>query len=193
MDGESQSNNAEPVTRLKNANPGWQTWTKLLAPADELDFEFIKNEFLGDYLQSDNRLCFANPNETQWPTWIPSYVTALYGLKADHHEMAGGFAESFYGSMTVKGNVFCEGPSDELLGYPEFDIPDGIYTFQSNSSGALFHLNEDLKVLAPNSEKECLVEMDSLEDFTKRNIEQALKNGNWFSEYEGKLEGTLLD
>jgi hypothetical protein len=47
-------------------------------------------------------------------------------------------------------------------------------------------------VLYPNSEDGCFVTLDTLEEFTKKNIRQALSGESWFKAY-ADLKGMLLD
>jgi hypothetical protein len=185
-------NKKDLLNRLHEANPGWDIWEQLLSLIDSLDFTHIHNEYLGDVLISEDRLCFGKPEHVNWPDWMPNYVKALYRMNADNYEMAGGYAGSFTGLLTEKGQVFCEGPGDELLGFPLFDVPPDVYQFQSNSSGALFHIHQNLNILAPNSEAECLDVVDSLEQFTQKNIQQVLVGQQWFTAYSN-LPGTFLD
>ena len=177
---------------LRENHPGWQEWDQLITLAESLDLEAAHDEFIGDYLASGTRLCFADAGTVQWPDWMPAYVRAIYGMKADEPMMAGGYAESFDGVPTKRGQVFAKGSDDAELGFPVFDVPDGVFGFQSNASGALFHVDTQLNVLAPNSDKECLGVIDSLEDFTKKNIRQALAGERWSNLYED-LPGMFLD
>jgi hypothetical protein len=71
-------------------------------------------------------------------------------------------------------------------------VPSDVYCFQSNSSGAQFFVNKNLVMLYPNSEGGCFETLDTLEEFTKKNIRQALAGELWFEAYTN-LKGTLLD
>lgn len=113
-------------------------------------------------------------------------------MKADIPLMSGGYAWSFDGTATVSGEVFLEGGAEQQLGFPSVDVPEGVYKFQTNSSGALFHIDQSLNILAPNSDKKCLEKIDSLEDFTKNNIRQVLLGQEWFKLYQD-LPGIFLD
>lgn len=181
------------VERLEGANPGWGEWGKLLALVKSLSFDKMVDEHLGTFYTSDHPLVFADPGDRPaWPSWIPAYVPALLGMKADDWEMAGGFADSFCNELAVQGAVFSPAGNDEELGYPLIDVPEEVYYFQSNNSGALFFINNNLEVLYPNSDDECFEKLDTLEEFTRKNIGQALKGETWFQAYPD-LKGTLLD
>lgn len=180
------------VDRLTAGNPGWREWDQLVALVKSLTFESVIDEHLGTFYTSDHPLVFSDPDkQAPWPAWLPKYVPALFGLKADDWEMAGGFADSFCNELAVKGAVFSPAGNDEELGYPLINVPKDVYTFQSNNSGALFFINKKLEVLYPNSEEECFEKLETLEEFTKTNIRQALKGATWFEAYE--VDGTLLD
>lgn len=181
------------IDRLRAANPGWREWGKLITLVKSLSFEEVIDEHLGTFYTSDRPLVFSDPaNQNPWPAWLPRYVPALFGLKADDWEMAGGYADSFCNELAVKGAVFSPAGNDEDLGYPLIDVPPDVYTFQSNSSGAQFFVNKKLVMLYPNSEGRCFETLDTLEEFTKKNIRQALAGETWFGAYTD-LKGTLLD
>jgi hypothetical protein len=183
------------VDRLTAANPGWREWGKLVTLVKSLSFEIVSNEYLGTFYVSDahRRLVFADPaRQSPWPTWLPSYVPALFGMKAGDWEMAGGYADSFYNKVAVKGSVFSPAGNDQELGFPIIDVPPDVYCFQSNSSGAQFFVNKNLIVLYPNSQDRCFEILDTLEKFTKKNIRQVLSGASWFKAY-ADLKGTLLD
>ena len=181
------------VDRLTAANPGWREWGKLITLVKTLSFEEVIDEHLGKFYTSDRPLVFSDPAARgPWPTWLPKYVPALFGMKADDWEMAGGYADSFSHELAVKGAVFSPAGNDEDLGYPLINVPPDVYYFQSNSSGAQFFVNKNLLMLYPSSEDRCFKTLDTLEEFTKKNIRQALAGGSWFEAYTG-LKGTLLD
>jgi hypothetical protein len=181
------------VERLTNATPGWTDWRKLIALVKSLDFEQETDEHLGGFFTSTHPLVFSDlVRQPVWPAWLPAYVPALYGMKADDWEMAGGYADSFSNQLAAKGTIFSPAGNDEELGYPLIDVPKDVYNFQSNSSGALFFINKRLDVLYPNSDDECFKKLDTLETFTRKNIRQVLDGKLWFGAYDG-LEGRLLD
>lgn len=113
-------------------------------------------------------------------------------MKADDWEMAGGYADSFRNQCAVRGAVFSPAGNDADLGYRVIDVPPALYNFQSNSSGAQFFVNKNLVMLYPNSEDACFKLLDTLEEFTKKNIRQALAGERWFEAYTD-LKGMLLD
>jgi len=178
--------------KLKDNHPGWTEWDALIALVHTLDLEIEHEEYLGEFLACGVRLCFKDGAEIDWPQWMPSYVQALYGMKADEPMMAGGYASNFRNSPTIRGEVFADGSDDEDMGFPVFDVPAGIYGFQSNSSGALFHIDEALNILAPDSERECMRVIDTLENFTRSCIRQTLADEEWFVLYKN-LPGTFMD
>src|SRR5688500_17504080 len=95
------------LKRLKDAHPGWDVWDKLIELVKSLKFERIEDEFLGNFFVSGNRLAFeADQDEVEFPKWMPPYVTALLGMKADYWEMAGGYAQAFDGRTASKGQIF---------------------------------------------------------------------------------------
>jgi hypothetical protein len=94
--------------------------------------------------------------------------------------------------LARKGAVFSPAGNDEELGFPLIDVPSDVYYFQSNDSGAQFFVTKNLVMLYPNSDDMCFETLDTLEEFTKKNIQQALAGGRWFKAYAG-LKGTLLD
>jgi hypothetical protein len=181
------------VDRLTAANPGWYEWGMLITLVKSLSFDKVSNEYLGTFYVSDQPLVFSDPaRRSPWPTWLPNYVPALFGMKADDWEMAGGYADSFCNILAMKGAVFSPAGNDKQLGFPIIDVPPDVYSFQSNSSGAMFFVNKNLVVLYPNSENKCFETLDTLEEFTKKNIRQALSGASWFEAY-ADLKGTLLD
>jgi len=181
------------VDRLEAANPGWDEWTELIDLVKSFEFELIKNEYMGNFYISGTRLTFAElRSDFTWPDWLPAYVPALYGMKADEWEMAGGYADSFYDETAEKGSVFSPAGNDEDLGFPLIEVPADLYSFQSNAHGATFFINKSLEICYPNSDDEQFETMDSLEEFTRKNIQQALDGDRWFSAYSD-LKGTLLD
>lgn len=181
------------IDRLTAANPGWREWGKLITLVKSLSFEEVIDEHLGTFYTSDRPLVFSDPTaRNPWPAWLPRYVPALFGLKSDDWEMAGGYADSFCNELAMKGAVFSPAGNDEDLGYPLIDVPPDLYPFQSNSSGAQFFINKKLLILYPNSEDKCFEPLDTLEEFTKKNIRQALAGETWFEAYTD-LKGTLLD
>lgn len=180
------------IQRLTIANPGWEEWDVLIDFIHELDFEYIHSEYLGPHYVSEDRLCFSEASEEQtWPAWLPAYVPALYGMKADEWEMAGGFANLFDNEPAQKGSAFAPDGLDAELGYPILDIPNDLYPFQSNEHGASFFISKSLDILYPSAEIEQFVKLDSLEDFTRKNIRQALMAETWFGAYRN-LDPDLL-
>src|SRR5439155_10284764 len=136
-------------------NPGWGEWGKLITLVKSLSFDLVEDEHLGSFYSSDHPLTLADPGDRPaWPAWLPTYVPALFGMKADDWEMAGGYADSFCNELAVKGAIFSPAGNDEELGFPLIDIPKDIFNFQSNSGGALFFVNRTLEVLYPNSDDE---------------------------------------
>jgi hypothetical protein len=181
------------IDRLTAANPGWDEWDELLVFVKSLTFECIASDYMGNFYAAGDRLCFSDlSEELTWPDWLPSYVPALYGMKADNWEMAGGYADSFCNEPAKKGTVFSSAGNDADLGYPLIDVPKDVFTFQSNSHGALFFVGKSLRVLYPNSEDERFDELDTLEVFTRKNIRHVLEGHRWFEAYSG-LKGSLLD
>ncbi|HLP14461.1 MAG TPA: hypothetical protein VK177_21200 [Flavobacteriales bacterium] len=178
------------VDRLTHANPGWPEWDKLIALVQSLDFEYVVDEYTGNYFVSGNRLVFKEENKEEpidWPGWMPGYVPALYGMNADDYECAGQYATDFDGIETGPETVFDTAGSDES----DMEIPGGTYPFQSNFQGNLFHITEQLEILFPNREENCLSKLDSLEEFTKKNIRAVLEGNQWFSIYNESI-GELI-
>ncbi len=181
------------IDNLETADPGWPIWAELIELVESLEFDLEQSPYLGVYLASGSRLVFQVPaGGHRWPEWLPCYVPAVYGMKAADYPAAGGYADSFDGSPTEEGSVFASGGVNADLGFPEVSVPAGVYGFQSNSSGALFHLDTRLRVLYPHVESASLRVLDSLEEFTRKNIRQALENETWFRAY-ADLDATLMD
>jgi hypothetical protein len=85
------------LERLTAANPGWREWGKLVALVKTFSFEEVVDEYLGKFYTSGRTLMFSDPNSREpWPTWLPKYVPALFGMKVGDWEMAGGYAHEFY-------------------------------------------------------------------------------------------------
>ena len=186
--------NAVIIERLSRAHTDWSEWDELIDLARSLKFEFISDEYMGKFYVSGRRLTFRELQEDQrWPAWMPPYVAALYGMKADEWEMAGGYAECFDGNPARQGAVFSPAGNDEMLGFPILEVPAGLYCFQSNSSGALFFIDKQLNVVYPNSIDRRFEVLDSLEVFTKVNIRQVVDGARWFDAYRDKIKGDLLD
>lgn len=186
-------NTEQLIDRLTNADPGWPEWKQLLSLVRSLDFESIELEYLGTYHSAGSQLTFSEPlHSITWPDWIPSYVPALLGMKSGMAEEAGGFADSFYGEPAQRGTLFSPAGNDEELGYPLIDVPPNVFPFQMNYCGALFFVNTDRAVLYPCVNDECLKELDTLEQFTRRNIDCALSQNNWYSSY-AHLDLDLID
>lgn len=183
------------LDRLIASHPGWHEWEKLVNLVRTLSFDEVGDEFLGTFYASKRPLVlvFSEPGtRAPWPTWLPKYVPALFGMKAGDWEMAGGYADSFYNEPARRGAVFSPAGNDAAMGYPLIDVPADVYCFQSNNSGAQFFLNKKLDMMYPNSDDRRFETMDTLEEFTKKNIRQALVGAPWFAAYRG-LKGTLLD
>jgi hypothetical protein len=129
--------NSSLLQRLTRGHPGWDVGDQLISLVKSLDFDYIVCEHLGNFYASGCRLSFSDLRDgVVFPSWLPSYVLALYGMKADYWEMAGGYADSFHGTPARRGGVFSPAGNDQELGFPLFDVPVGVYDFQSNSSGA---------------------------------------------------------
>lgn len=181
------------VDRLTLANPGWEEWGKLISLVKSLPFEKVEDEHLGTYYTSDHPLVFAEPSGGHsWPAWLPAFVPALFGLKVDDWGMAGGFADAFFNEPAIAGAVFSPAGNDEELGFPPIDVPQGVYYFQMNGSGAMFFINETLDILYPNALKMGFEKLDTLEQFARNNIERALVGEAWYQAYPD-LEGYLID
>lgn len=181
------------LDRLTAANPGWPEWSGLVTVVKTLSFDEVYNEHLGRFYTSDRPLVFSDAGAREpWPNWLPKYVSALFGMKADDWAMAGGYADSFCNEPARKGAIFSPAGNDVDMGHALIDVPTDVFCFQSNSSGAQFFLNKRLEVMYPNSEDRCFETLDTLEDFTKKNIRQVLAGARWFAAYTG-LKGTLLD
>lgn len=181
------------IDRLTLANPGWPEWNDLIEVVKSLSFEVVTDEHLGTFYTADRPLVFSDPaSGPGWPTWLPGYVPALFGLKADEWEMAGGYADAFSNSAAEKGAIFSAAGNDEDLGYPLLDVPPEVYAFQFASSGAQLFINKQLLILYPNPETESFEELATLEDFTRTNIRQALAGETWFEAY-ANLDRALLD
>jgi hypothetical protein len=181
------------IDRLTAASPGWDEWSELITLVKSLTFNKVDDEFLGTFYTSNYPLVFAESGGRRaWPSWLPPYVAALFGMKALDWEMAGGYADSFHNELAVPGAIFSPAGNLEQLGYPLIDVPQDVYNFQSNDSGALFFINKNLEVLYPNSDDKCFEKLDTLEVFSRKNIDQALRGGRWFQAY-ADLKGTLLD
>jgi hypothetical protein len=192
------------VARLTAAAPGWPEWAELVELVGTKSLSLIEDECLGSYLTSGandpdtaeeggGRLTFRIPRgEFVWPAWVPAYVPALWGLIAADYSLAGGYAGAFIGHPTEQGYAFAGGVGDEQLGFPILPVPPGCYPFQDNSSGALFHLSADLRVLYPDAQRGRFSVLDSLEAFTRTNVRQALAGRLWFEAYQG-LDADILD
>lgn len=70
--------------------------------------------------------------------------------------------------------------------------PADLYIFQSNSSGAQFFVNKKLEIRNPFSEDRSFQVLDTLEEFTKKIIRQALVGNSGTRAYPD-LKGGLLD
>ena len=178
----------ELLDRLNAGHPGWSEYDSLLREVGAVDWEVVEEEYLGNYFVSpDSQLCFSVPSSrVLWPDWLPTYVKALVGLKAEEPAMAGGYADSFRGQPSESGSVFTDGVEDADLGYPQIEAPEGVYPFQTNSSGALFHVNRELNILYPNMDTKSLDVLDSLEKLTKTVIRESLGGGEWYTAYHGR-------
>jgi len=183
----------ELLDRLIRANPGWPEWQQLIDKVRSVPLRYSEFEHLGGYMTDGVKATFAAlPPDLVWPNWMPAFVRALYGMKADHAEIAGGYADSFCGLSTETGSVFANGGRDEDMGFPLITPPLNTFAFQANSSGALFHINTVLEVLYPDVNTKSLRVLDSLETFTLKNIEQFLAGRTWFHAYKD-LDANLLD
>jgi hypothetical protein len=184
-------NKASLLQRLTTGNPGWEEWNELLALVTSLEFEYVASEYLGNHIVSGSRLTFA-AEPFRFPDWLPSYVPALYGMKAAYWENAGGFAQHFNGSLAESGAIFSPAGNDEEFGYPRIDIPAELYHFQSNASGAQFFINKAQQILYPNAEDHCFTILDPMDEFTRKNIQQAVNGREWFDAYPN-LKGVAFD
>src|SRR5262245_1987913 len=184
----------ELIDRLSAAHPGWKVYDELIRLVQSLQFRSLEIEHFGEFIASGSRLVFsASAAHVQWPAWLPNYVPALYGLKADDCEMEGGYAARFSNEPAKKGAVFSRAGNDQDLGFPLIDVPDGTFDFQGNASGAGFFVNTRQQVVYPNSEAERFEVLDSLDKFTQVNIRQALERERWFTPYAESIKGTLVD
>lgn len=180
------------VRRLKEADPGWPEWKRLIDLVRSLSFSSISDEHLGTYLAAGDRLTFAVPPPILWPAWVPTYVPALFGMKAAEYEWAGGYAAAFDGRYSQAGKVFSCGPPDAELGFPPIPVPADCHPFQCNAKGALFHLDAKLKVRYPDARRGQMSVLDTLEAFTRKNLDEALGGRPWFRAYDG-LQADLVD
>lgn len=183
---------ASLLTRLSSANPGWSEYAELMSFAESLDFCFEREQYVGDFISSGARLVFCAPDpKVDWPAWMPAYVPALHGMKADHCGMAGGYAWGFKNALAEYGRVFSQ--NDEELYLPLIEPPNETYYFQTNECGAWFFVSTRLEVSYPNSESRRFEVLDSLENFTKRSIRQTMADKRWFEAYSGAIKGFLVD
>jgi len=181
------------VDRLTSVNPAWSEWDQLIGLVKSLTFETVRDAHLGTFYVSNQPLVFADPaDRSPWPAWLPAYVPALFGMKADEWEMAGGYADSYCNTLSVKGAVFSPAGNDEQLGFPIFEVPQDVFYFQSSSSGALLFVNKKLEILFPGVTHGCLRKLDTLEAFTRKNITQAMVGAPWTEAYHD-LEWSLVD
>jgi hypothetical protein len=179
--------------RLQAAHPGWKEWDKLLELVKELKFDLVEDEFLGNFLVSGARLTFeADQDEVKFPDWMPAYVPALLGMKADDWDKAGGYAQAFDGRTAEKGKIFSPAGNDEAMGFPVFAAPTGTYWFQSTPGGGSIFINKKLQILFPDADARKMAKLDDLPAFTKNSIARAVANQPWTAAY-GELAGKLLD
>jgi hypothetical protein len=179
--------------RLKTAHPGWKEWDELLDLVSQLKFERVEDEFLGNHLVSGGRLTFAADfGDVVFPEWMPPYVPALLGMKADDWEMSGGYAQAFDGRTAVKGQLFSPAGNDAQLGFPVFEVPKDVYPFQYTHSGGTVFINKKLQILFPDAEERKMARLDDLPAFTKNSIAQTVAGRPWTAAY-GALSGKLLD
>lgn len=175
------------LSSLRAGNTGWSEWQELVELVEKLEFEYVEIEYLGQFLAAGDRLAFGVvPGDLEWPAWIPPYVRLLYGLKTGDLEMAGGYADAFMTEPTQPGSVFSQAGNDGDLGYPLLSVPPNVFPFQTNESGALFHLSRDLDVLYPDVDRESLSRLDGLASFTRVNIRQAILGKSWFCAYSDR-------
>ena len=161
------------ITRLQVADPDWPEWEELIQLVESRAFELVDDEFLGAWLVSDSPLSFSVSARVPWPEWMPPYVPALYGMKADTYQMAGGYAFAFSGATTERNAVFTSGDDDDL-GFPVFDPPPDVYPFQENESGALFHINKELDMLYPHMKSASLKVLDLRGEYGRETTFQVL-------------------
>ncbi|MCB1042994.1 MAG: hypothetical protein KDC35_08655 [Acidobacteria bacterium] len=182
------------INRLRTCDLEWPEYQALMDHVAKTTWQLVKDENLGNYYVSkDERLCFAAPAQPfTWPDWRPTYVRTLFGMKAGHYEMAGGYADRFDGQQSDPLMVFTGGVEDELFGYPPIEISCNLYPFQSNINGALFHVSREGNVMDPDASTGALSVLDSVEQFSRNAIVQALKGNDWFCAYR-HLNLVILD
>ena len=175
------------IQRLAMAHPGWAEWDLLVSLVGALNWEYVVNEYCGDFFISGNRLTFRSRPMFSCPDWMPNYVPALIGMKADSWEMAGGYADDFGNHCVKRGAIFSPAGNDTQLGYPLIDAPADGYYFQSNTSGALFYVDTKLDFLFPCVSTKRFAILDSLDDFTKTCIRQTIAGTPWFEAYSRRI------
>jgi len=181
------------LKRLRSAHPAWKEWDALLELVKELEFHRVEDEFLGNFYESGGRLTFAaDEGKAAFPDWLPSYVVALLGMKADDWQMAGGYAQAFDGRTASKGRIFSPAGNDEAMGFPVFDVPKETYWFQSTSGGGSIFINKKHHILFPDADERKMTKLDSLDSFTRSSIAQAVAGAPWTAAYPN-LAGKLLD
>lgn len=186
-------NKEDLLRRLSAADPGWPLWSALVDLVRSLEFEPVALDYVGDYVAAGTRLSFGVPaTDHTFLAFAPAYVAALYEMKADDPEMAGGYAGLFNGQLAERGCLFSPAGNDVDMGFPVFDPPPGTFAFQSNASGASFFINRDLQILYPDVAAEFFSVLDSLDTFTQVCIQKVLDGEGWFSAYADRL-GNLVD
>ena len=178
----------ELLTRLESAHPGWDEYDALIKKIKSLKWKIINDEHLGRYFISHGvELVFKlDVDNSKWPKWAPPYVFPLRGLIAYEYDLAGGYADWFTGEPSVSGSVFVGAVEDSVISYPYIEAPEGVYNFQANSSGALFHLSKTLNVLYPDIVSLQFEQLDTLESFTKNCISKSLEGEVWYSAYQDR-------
>jgi len=185
--------NPNLLERLKLGHPGWDIWDELITVVESLTFDYIDSEYLGKFFACGSRLCFSDVEaQFVWPTWLPAYVPALVGMKANRWEVEGGFAGNFTAKVVRAGHVFSPAGNDVDIGFPLIEVPDGVYAFQSNSSGARVFVNTAAEILYPDPVARCFASLDSIDEFARKNITKAVDGEDWSLAYPG-LGRMLLD
>lgn len=178
-------NKEDLIEHLTVADPGWTVWASLVDLVRSLDFTLTSDEYLGDFIASGTRLSFGIlPDDRHMPEFAPLYVSALFDMKADDPETAGGYACCLnFQEVAKRGALFSPAGNDADMGYPVFDPPPDTYRFQTNRSGAVMFLNRDLEVVCPNSASKSFTVLDTLDTFTQVCIQHVLDEEDWFVAY----------
>ena len=179
--------------RLIAAHPGWAIYDELIQFVEALAFEAVETDYLGNFIISCSQLVFSEADIGVFPSWLPSYVPALRGMKAAHWESTGGFADGFCNCLAERGAVFSPAGNDVELGFPLIDIPEGTYCFQANDSGASFFVNTAQLIIYPNARLRRFQALEALPEFTRICIRQTLNGKPWFEAYSDHIGAGLMD